>query len=97
MKSAPNHYEALNLLRQRPDSADPVIEQCLKVEDNYFMHLPFNEWYRSIIDMIYYLHRANEPSKTITDAMNKHPLKKGWDEDSKQFVQSAMRIAQKHH
>ena len=30
MKSAPNHYEALNLLRQRLDSADPVIEQCLK-------------------------------------------------------------------
>ena len=67
------------------------------MKDNYFMHPPINEGYRSIVDMIYYLHRANEPSNTITDAINKHPPKMGWDKDSKQFVQSAMRIAQKHH
>ena len=30
MKSAPNYHEALYLLRQSLDSADPVIEQCLK-------------------------------------------------------------------
>jgi hypothetical protein len=65
------------------------------MKDNYFMHPPFNEWYRSIVDLIYHLHRANEPSKTITDAINKHPPKKGWDKDSKQFVQSAIKIAQK--
>jgi hypothetical protein len=36
----------------------------------------------------------NRPKK-ITDAINKHPPKTGWDKDSIQFVRLAMKIAEK--
>ena len=76
-------------------SAFAVTRVVAPMKDNYFMHPPFNEWYRGVVDLIYHLHRADEPSKKITDAINKHPPKTGWDKDSIQFVRLAMKIAEK--
>ena len=66
------------------------------IDRNWFMHQPYDRWYRSIVDLVSFLDRDEADIENIKTAIKKHPPQNGWDEDSRQYVRLILKLAMKN-